>query len=83
MTPSPQVPTVADRQRLSLDLSPAVSALLEHVAQVTGTPRSQVVLAALLDALPGLVERADQLQARHQPPAKPGSQAHQVGKGKR
>lgn len=77
----PQSPTVADRQRLSLDLSPPVSALLDHVSTVTGVPRSQVALAALLDALPVLVERADQVQARHQ--AKPGQAVQAGGKGKR
>lgn len=58
-------PVVADRQRLSLDLTPAVASLLDHVSQVTGSPRSQVVLQSFLEALPSLVERADQLQARH------------------
>ena len=57
------VPQAAgDRQRLSLDLAPAVSLLLDHVATVTGTPKSQVVTQALIEALPGLLERADSLQ---------------------
>lgn len=54
----------ADRQRLSLDLAPAVSLLLDHVASVTGQPKSQVVAQALIEALPVLLERADGLQAR-------------------
>ena len=61
---APQPPTIADRQRLSLDLAPAVSLLLDHVATVTGTPKSQLVTQALLEALPGMLERADGLEKR-------------------
>lgn len=62
----------AERQRLSLDLAPGVSSLLDHIATVTGVPRSQVVTQALLDAMPGLLERADALQRRAQTLGKPG-----------
>jgi hypothetical protein len=46
-----------ERQRLSLDLAPAVSLALDNISAVTGVPKSQVVMAALLEALPGLMER--------------------------
>lgn len=62
MAPNP--PLVADRQRLSLDLAQPVVLLLDHVSAVTGVPKSQLVLGALLDALPGLVDRADALKKR-------------------
>lgn len=61
---APQTPPAGDRQRLSLDLAQPVSLLLDHVSAVTGVPKSQLVLGALLDALPGLVERADALKRR-------------------
>lgn len=57
-------PPSADRQRLSLDLAQPVSLLLDHVSAATGVPKSQLVLSALLDALPALVERADALKKR-------------------
>lgn len=76
MTPmAPSTPAAPDRQRLSLDLAPAVSLLLDHVATVTGTPKSQLVAQALLEALPALLERADGIQKR--------AQALQPGRGKR
>lgn len=64
MTP-PATSSAGDRERLSLDLSPSVSLLLSHVSVVTGVPKSQLVVQAVLDALPGLLERADTLQKRH------------------
>jgi hypothetical protein len=57
-------PSSVDRNRVSVDLSAATAALLEHVSTVTGTPKAQIVSQALLDALPGLVERADAFQKR-------------------
>lgn len=62
-TPIAPIPA-ADRQRLSLDLAPAVSLLLDHVSEVTGTPKSQLVTQALLDALPAFLERSEALQKR-------------------
>jgi hypothetical protein len=52
------------RDRLSLDLSPSVSLLLDHISGVTGTPKSQIVSLALIEALPLLLERADGLAKR-------------------
>jgi alpha-D-ribose 1-methylphosphonate 5-triphosphate synthase subunit PhnG len=54
----------ADRTRVAIELSPSVSLLLDHVCEVTGANKSQVVLTALMDALPGLLERSDSLQKR-------------------
>lgn len=59
------------RQRVQVDVSPAVSSLLDHVCEVTGGTRSSVVLQALLDALPALVERADSLKKRHREISQP------------
>jgi hypothetical protein len=62
----PQKPNTlaADRTRVSVDLSAHVSLLLDHVCEVTGANKSQLVLSALMDALPGLLERSDALQKR-------------------
>lgn len=57
-------PIPPDRNRISFDVSPAVSSLLDHVSDVTGANKSQVALSALLDALPGLLDRAEGLQKR-------------------
>ena len=53
-----------DRARLSLDLAPGVSLLLDHVSTVTGVPKSQLVTQVLLEALPAMLERSDGLQKR-------------------
>lgn len=55
-----------EKSRLSLELSPTVSQLLEHVSEITGTPKTQLVQAALVEALPELLARADGLKKRHQ-----------------
>lgn len=57
-------PTPPARERLTLDLSHQVSSLLDHISAVTGSPRSQIALQALLESLPGLVERADAIKRR-------------------
>ena len=57
-------PPSLDRPRLSVELSPAVSLLLDHINTVTGTPKAQLVSQALLEALPGLLERAETLQKK-------------------
>lgn len=61
---NPPVPTPPARERLTLDLSHHVSSLLDHISAVTGSPRSQIALQALLESLPGLVERADAIKRR-------------------
>jgi hypothetical protein len=43
-----------------------VSLLLDHISTVTGTPKSQIAIQALVDALPALLDRADTLQKRTQ-----------------
>lgn len=65
MTNTPKtLPSSLDRTRVSVDLSASVSLLLDHVCEVTGANKSQVVLGALMDALPALLERSDALQKR-------------------
>lgn len=59
-------PPAPERPRLSLDLSPSVSLLLDHISAVTGTPKSQIAIQALVDALPALLDRVDTLQKRTQ-----------------
>jgi predicted transcriptional regulator len=53
-----------DRQRLSVECSPVVSSLLDHISEVTGVAKSQIITAALLDALPAMLARADGLKKR-------------------
>lgn len=55
-----------EKSRLSLELSPTVSQLLEHVSEITGTPKTQLVQAALVEALPDFLERADRFKKRSQ-----------------
>lgn len=50
--------------RITLDLSPTVGQLLEHVSEVTGTPKTQLVQSALLAALPEVLAVADGLKKR-------------------
>jgi hypothetical protein len=53
-----------ERERLQLDLSPGVAALVGHVSAVLGVPRSQLALQGLLRALPELLAQADQVKQR-------------------
>lgn len=64
-----------EKSRLSLELSPVVAQLLDHVSEVTGTPKTQLVQAALLESLPDMLARADGLgkRARELSQAKPKS----------
>jgi hypothetical protein len=39
-------------------------ALLDHISEVTGVAKSQIVYGALLDAMADLVERADAIKKR-------------------
>ena len=54
-----------ERNRLSVDLSPVVSSHLDHISEVTGVSKAGIITAALLDALPDLLARADGLKKRH------------------
>lgn len=63
-TPPKVIYQTSERSRVAIELSPSVSLLLDHVCEVTGSNKSQVVLSALMDALPGLLERSDSLQKR-------------------
>jgi hypothetical protein len=74
-------PALPERQRLSLDLAPAVSLALDNISAVTGVPKSQVVLGALLDALPGIMERTGQLWKLHAAAEAAVNEALAKGKG--
>ena len=54
-----------ERNRISLDVSEVVASHLDHIGAVTGQTRSAVVAAALLDALPEYLSRADALKKRY------------------
>jgi hypothetical protein len=56
--------SVQQRDRLNLDLSPTVSLLLDHISAVTGQTKTAIAAAALLDALPDFLARADGLKKR-------------------
>lgn len=66
MTPVLAPPAPGDRFRISVDLSAVVSSHLDHISDITGQSKSAIVAAALLDALPELLARADLLKKRHQ-----------------
>ena len=61
----PKVPQAPERSRLSVDLSPVVSSHLDHISEVTGVSKAGIINAALLEALPDLLARADSLKKRH------------------
>jgi len=61
--PAPAEPV---RFRVNLELSPSVSLCLDHVCEATASTRSQVINAALLEVLPGLLDRADLFLKRGQ-----------------
>lgn len=54
------------RLRANIELSASVSLCLDHVCEATGATRSQLINSALLEALPGLIERADMFVKRAQ-----------------
>ena len=60
-----QLPPLNERNRLSIELSEVVSSHLGHISEVTGATKAAIVSAALLDALPELLARADVLKKRH------------------
>jgi hypothetical protein len=63
---SPTASPPPERSRLSVDLSPVVSAHLDHISEITGISKAGIISGALLDALPALLARADGLKRRHQ-----------------
>ena len=72
----PEQPPVDARSRISVELSGVVSSHLDHISDVTGQTKAAIVASALLDALPGLLARADGLKKRH-------NEIHAGQKGKR
>ena len=63
---TPVLPPLPERSRLSVDLSAVVSSHLDHISEVTGVSKAGIITAALLEALPDLLSRADGLKRRHQ-----------------
>lgn len=64
-TQLPPLPQIAERNRLSIELSEVVSSHLNHISEVTGATKASIVSAAFLDALPDLLARADALKKRY------------------
>lgn len=62
---TPQTSPLDARSRISVELSGVVSSHLDHISEVTGQTKAAIVASALLDALPGLLARADGLKKRH------------------
>ena len=56
---------IPDRTRISVEVSHVVSSHLDHISEITGVSKSGILAAALLDALPDLLARADGLMKRH------------------
>lgn len=55
-------PPSSERSRLSVEVSAVVSSHLDNIAEVTGQTKAAIMSAALLDALPALLARADGLR---------------------
>jgi hypothetical protein len=56
---SPASPGEARGPRIGLELAKPVLSLLDHVCEVTGALRTQIITEALLQALPALLDRAE------------------------
>ena len=54
-----------ERQRIAFDVPPPVAAILDHISEITGATKASMASSALLDALPDLLARADQVKKRH------------------
>ena len=61
--PAPAPQPLPERMRVSLDLTPPLVLLLDHVSSITGIPRTALITQALLEALPAHLERFQLLQA--------------------
>lgn len=64
METAPKTPVLPERTRITVDLSPAVLSLLDHVSGVTGVTRTQIVAQLVVDALPQLCARSDEISKR-------------------
>jgi len=64
METAPKTSVLNERTRITVDLSPAVVSLLDHVSGVTGVTRTQIVGQLVVDALPQLCARADEIAKR-------------------
>jgi hypothetical protein len=52
------------RLRLQIEITPAVATVLDHVSEVLGVPRAQIVLQGLLRVLPDLVGQSEQIRQK-------------------
>lgn len=63
--PKPKNPVDSDqRLRLTVDVTPAVLALLDHYCESTGLSRAAVLLGLLVERLPALNAQAKDLRSR-------------------
>ena len=65
--PKPKPATVAvpdQRLRLTVDVPPAVLALLDHYCECSGLSRAAVLLGLLVERLPALNAQAKELKSR-------------------
>ena len=62
---APTPPPTPEPNRRSVYLPPVGSSHLDHISEVTGVSKAGIITAALLDALPDLLARADGLKKRH------------------
>lgn len=60
----PKLPADTGRNRIQVEVTDSVMLLLDHVSDVLGMKQSEVIRQALLTALPGLVDQADQVRKR-------------------
>lgn len=65
LTPPSSFSPSAERTRVSIELAPVISSLVDHISEVTGVSKAQVINGALLDALPVLLSRADGFKKRY------------------
>lgn len=62
IVPMPVAPV--ERQRVTVDVSPSLLALLDHYCDVTGQARTSVIVNLLSAHLPALHDQAKDLKAR-------------------
>jgi len=59
-------PSIPDRSRLSVELSPVISSHLDHISEITGQSKAAIVAACLVESMPEILARADALKKRFQ-----------------
>lgn len=61
---TPMTPPAKERVRIALDLPPHIVSLLDHVVANLGGTRTSWALEAVMQALPGHLDRADEFAKR-------------------